>query len=335
MDIDKARLGTGSSIGSISLALAATASDLQTEQWIHIMPSGEFSPRDGRGPWAMHNADAVIAASTAFAGKKPIPVDYDHQIDMAVKNGQPALAAGWIKQLESRADGLWGFVEWTAKASAHVAAKEYRYLSPVFNYTPSGEVTRVLRAALTNNPALELTALASAQGQGADMQNQDPMVELRSLLGLPNDADMTAIIQMASDYKAAACGTKSDVEQFVSIGTFQEAIASTTMVFQQQAEETAWATAVDQAIQQGHILQQHKEVALALCHNDKAKFDQFVATISPFLKGIRSMQTGGIEPGIKGSGERSTHLDDTAKAVCRALGHSQEEFIQLGVTHAD
>ncbi len=163
----------GSCVGSIALVLAATANEAQAEQWIHIMPSGEFSGRDGRGPWAMHNADAVVAASMSFAGKKPIPVDYDHQIDMATKNGQPAPAAGWIKQLQVRADGLWGLIEWTSKASAHLAAKEYRYLSPVFNHTPSGEVTRVLRAALTNNPALELTALASTQG--ADLPAQDPL----------------------------------------------------------------------------------------------------------------------------------------------------------------
>jgi phage I-like protein len=316
----------GSCVGSIALALAATANESQEELWIHLMPSGEFSGRDGRGPWAMHNADAVIAASNAFAGKKPIPVDYDHQIDMAQKNGQPAPAAGWIKQLQARADGLWGLVEWTAKASAYLDAKEYRYLSPVFNHTPSGEVTRLLRAALTNNPALELTALASVQG--ADMQTQEPMVELCSLLGLSGDADMTAIIQAVRDLKPEAGCTQRDTNQ-------PETLASVTMAFQQQAEITAMATAVDLAIIHGHILPHHKETALALCHNDKAKFEQFVSTVSPFLKGIRGMQTSGLDPELRGANERSIHLDETAKAVCRALGHSQQEFIQLGVNHAD
>lgn len=315
---------TGSCVSSVALALAVTAHESQAEQWIHVVPSGEFSARDGRGPWSMHNADAVIAASSAFAGKKPIPVDYEHQIDLAGKNGQPAPAAGWITQLQARPDGLWGLVEWTEKASAHLDAKEYRYLSPVFNHTPSGEVTRVLRAALTNNPALELTALASTQG--TDMPNQDPMIELRSLLELPNDADMSAIIQAVRDLKPEACRTQSDANQ-------PETLASVTMAFQQQAEATAMATAVDIAIIQGHILEHHKETALALCHNDKAKFEQFVATVSPFLKGIRCMQTGGIAPELSDS--NTTHLDEAASAVCLALGHSQQEFIQLGVTNAN
>lgn len=333
MDCLKNQPRVGSCVGTIALALATTANESQAEQWIHLMPSGEFSGRDGRGPWAMHNTDAVIASSAAFAGKKPIPVDYDHQMDKASENGKPAPAAGWIKQLQSRADGLWGLVEWTDKASAHLAAKEYRYLSPVFNHTPSGEVTRVLRAALTNNPALELTALASVQG--TDMQNQDPLVELRSLLGLANDADMTAIVAAVRELTAEACSTNLDTDEFISIGTHQDVLASTTQAFQQQAEETAMATVVDQAIQQGHILPHHKELALELCHSGKDKFDLFVASISPFLKGIRSMQTGGIAPELKIFHKSSTYLDDTTKAVCQALGHSQDEFIQLGETHAD
>jgi phage I-like protein len=331
MDGTQTQPRIGSCVGSIALALAATANEHQAEQWIHLMPSGEFSGRDGRGPWAMHNADAVIAASAAFAGKKPIPVDYDHQIDMAVKNGQPAPAAGWIKQLQSRADGLWGLVEWTAKANAHLDAKEFRYISPVFNHTPSGEVTRVLRAALTNNPALELTALASAQG--ADMQAQDPLVELRSLLGTAGDADMTAIIQAVRDLIEPPATTQPEAKQLFSVGDMEAVKASTAMAFQQQAEETAMATAVDLAVIQGHILPHHKEIALTLCHNDKGKFEQFVSTVSPFLKGIRGMQTGGIAPDLIDTNERPAHLDETAKAVCHALGHTKEEFIQLGVTH--
>lgn len=253
---------------------------------------------------------------------------------MAVKNGQPAPAAGWIKQLESRGDGLWGLIEWTAKASAHLAAKEYRYLSPVFNFTPSGEVTRVLRAALTNNPALELTALASAQG--AELQSQDPLVELRSLLELANNADMASIVQAVRDLTMTACSAQSGNPLF-TLGQLEEAIASatasTTQGFQQQAEETALAAMVDKAIEQAHILPHHKEIGLALCRIDKGKFDQFVASVSPFLKSLRGMQTGGVAPELRGLGEHSSHLDDTAKAVCNALGHTPEEFIQLGVTH--
>jgi phage I-like protein len=332
MDYKQTQPLSGAGIGFIAMALASTDTELQAEQWIHLLPAGEFRARDGRGPWMLSDADAVILASAAYAGLKTIPVDYDHQIDNAIKNGQPAPAAGWIKRLESRADGLWGLVEWTEKAMAHLSAKEYRYLSPVFNFTPNGKVTRVLRAALTNNPALELTALASAQA--TDAPAPDTLVELRGLLGLADDADMAAIIEGVRNLMAATASTKPDLDQFVPIDAHQAVLAAAQTMLQ-QAEETAMATSVDQAIQQGHILEHHREFALELCRSAPGKFDQFVASVSPFLKGIRGMQTGGLAPELRGSAKPARHLDETDKAVCRALGHSQEEFIQLGVTHAD
>lgn len=323
---------TGAGIGFIAMALASADYEHQAEQWIHLLPSGEFRARDGRGPWMLSNADAVIAASSVYVGAKPIPVDYDHQIDNATKNGQPAPAAGWISRLESRADGIWGLVEWTEKARAHISAKEYRYLSPVFNYTPNGNITRVLRAALTNNPALELTALASTQT--SDTQATDPLAELRGLLGLVDDANVDVIIEAIRTLTAETASTKPDHSQFLPLSTYQAALAAAQAI-QQQAEETAMATSVDLAIQQGHILAHHREFALELCHSGTGNFDQFKAIVSPFLKGIRSMQTGGFAPEQRGPTKSMPTLDETDKAVCHALGHSQEEFIKLGVNHAD
>lgn len=121
--------------GSFVVALAETNDVAKSPQWVQLLPVGKFSASDGRGPWFVNNPEQVISNTLKRAGSKKIPVDYDHQIDNATKNGQPAIAAGWITQLEARDDGIWGLVEWTDKASAHLAAKEYRYLSPVINYT--------------------------------------------------------------------------------------------------------------------------------------------------------------------------------------------------------
>ncbi|MEQ8956545.1 MAG: Mu-like prophage major head subunit gpT family protein, partial [Coleofasciculus sp. C2-GNP5-27] len=48
-------------------------------------------------------------------------------------------------------------------AAEHIRKKEYRYISPTFLHERHGQnrVVRILRAALTNNPALHLVALAS------------------------------------------------------------------------------------------------------------------------------------------------------------------------------
>lgn len=64
-------------------------------------------------------------------------IDYEHQTDHTSENGQPAPAAGWIRELDVRGGALWGRVEWTAKAAASIAAREYRYISPTFRHTPA------------------------------------------------------------------------------------------------------------------------------------------------------------------------------------------------------
>jgi hypothetical protein len=51
--------------------------------------------------------------------------------------GGTAKAAGWIKELQVRDDGIFGRVEWTEAAAAAIKAGEYRYLSPVFFHDQS------------------------------------------------------------------------------------------------------------------------------------------------------------------------------------------------------
>ena len=63
-----------------------------------------------------------------------LPIDYEHQTlggTYSSPNGQ-APAAGWIKSLRSEPGiGLLAEIEWTEQARKMIAAKEYRYLSPV------------------------------------------------------------------------------------------------------------------------------------------------------------------------------------------------------------
>src|SRR5260370_5636764 len=72
-------------------------------------------------------------------------------------------AAGWIKQVRAVNGAIQGRIEWTPKGKDAVEAHEYRYVSPVFEYDDEGRVVRLLRAALTNNPNLNLPAIASAE----------------------------------------------------------------------------------------------------------------------------------------------------------------------------
>lgn len=105
--------------------------------WVKLMPLGRIAAgaaKDGR-VWNNSQPEQVVLASKAAID---LVIDYEHQTDLASKNGQIAPAAGWIKSMEVRDDGIWGKVEWTAKAAAYLNAKEYRYLSPTFIHTKTG-----------------------------------------------------------------------------------------------------------------------------------------------------------------------------------------------------
>lgn len=144
-----------------------------------------------------------------------IPIDYEHQTLQDVQ----APAAGWIKDLILKQDGVYAAVEWTEKAAQYLAAKEYRYLSPVVSVRESDRKALLLHsAALTNTPAIDgMTAIVNSAKAGStskvpldDMEgeadklppessetgNDDPtgfIKGLRGMLQLPDDAPYSDI----------------------------------------------------------------------------------------------------------------------------------------------
>jgi hypothetical protein len=132
--------------------------------WIDLIPAGVFSGRDGRGPYRNTNPNKVIAATLAQGLTAGLPIDFDHAIDLGAPQGLPAPAAGWIRNFRIVRGVIQGFVQWTNEGAKAVASKAYRYISPVFEFDPDGNVMFILRAAVTNNPNLNLTAISSRQG---------------------------------------------------------------------------------------------------------------------------------------------------------------------------
>jgi phage I-like protein len=149
---------------SMSKSLPANGS---APEWIEILPLGTFSTvtGDGRGPFHADGAK-VIAATKANGLDRGLPIDYDHRTYVA----DDSRAAGWIRELKMNGGKLWARVEWTPAATAAIARKEYRFISPVFKCQPddpnapagqmSGEVLFLKGAALTNDPALSLDGLS-------------------------------------------------------------------------------------------------------------------------------------------------------------------------------
>lgn len=330
-------------------------------EWVHLIPAGHFKGRDGRGPYDLADAKAVLAESEA-AGLEPV-IDYDHQTDLsAIKGvGGTAPAAGWIKQMEARADGIWAKVEWTAKGAAAIAAREYRYLSPVFLHTKAGRVIKVLRAALTNNPNLNLTALASQETdpsklkpKGDDME--ELLKELAAALGLPEDSDQEAIVAHARTLKedgaartdaikaiAKAAGAKEDEDADKVVTAVQAAIekagktdpdpgkfvpADVVTSLQAQVKELLAdksTQVVDQAIKDGKVTPANRDWALAYHAKDAEGFAKFVENQPAIV-------TAGDGAKGKPAGDGSLDADDMA--LCTALGLDPEEYKKTRATEA-
>ena len=135
-------------------------------EWITLIPAANFKGFDGRGPYRLDQPGHVVAATEEMIAKHMtagLPLDFDHATDFAAPEGRQSPAAGWIKQVRAVNGAIQGRIEWTPKGKDAVEAHEYRYVSPVFEYDDEGSVVRLLRAALTNNPNLNLPAIASAE----------------------------------------------------------------------------------------------------------------------------------------------------------------------------
>jgi phage I-like protein len=117
-------------------------------------------------------------------------------------------------------------VEWTDRGKEALEKKEYRYISPVFTSSASGEITAILRAALTNNPNLSLPALNSEQPPGNPAQEK-PMQNILAALGLAETAteqEAIALIQAMRAQLAAVSATKKPTVPIVALAAAESSV---------------------------------------------------------------------------------------------------------------
>lgn len=293
------------------------------EQWIHLVPLGDFGGRDGRGPYRVKDAGAVVLATREYHGKTQMAVDYDHQIDRAPATAGRAPAAGWIKGLQVRDTGIWGLVEWTEAAHAAIRAREYRYLSPVFRHSRDGTVTRLLRAALTNTPNLDLTALNSAGGDIMDILD-----ELRQLLGLPSDADGATVVAKVKDLAEGGTAANSAVDptRFVPIGDFERVVSELNRTRAGVTESEA-RHAVEAEVSAGRLPPYLRDWGIRTCTASKPVFDEFIKKTGPAVARLFTPQTPGHAPPGAGTG---AGLSAEEEAVCATMGLSPDDYRKHG-----
>jgi phage I-like protein len=313
-------------LGRAALEFMSATLPGSKDQWVHVMPAGDFSGRDGRGPYRLADAAGVIERSRRLAGPREIPIDYEHQTDRAPNNGQPAPAAGWINALQARADGIWARVTWTDRAAAFLARREYRYFSPTFYHTPEGAVVAIVRGALTNTPNLpQLLALASAEERPMDQFPALPetfLPELRQLLGLPETADAAAIL--AKVREAMTAQQAADPAKFVPIGVLETVVAEVNRLSHGISREAA-SSHVEMQIRHGNLPPALRAWGVSLCTVNKVAFDAFVDRTKGGFNAIIESQFGtkGLRPA-----SHASRLSDEDRAVCRNMGLTEDELLK-------
>lgn len=242
-------------------------------EWIHMLPLGILELTDSRSPIQVDQA-ALDSILEAFVKRgNDLVIDYEH----ATLSGNEAPAAGWIKELEARPDGLWARVDWTDKAAAYIRNKEYRYFSPVLPLDAKRRPTQMLNAGLTNFPAItHLPPLVAKSREGmevvvlaenspawtpAPQKKEEATAMLKQLIakfGLPPEATEAEVLALVETRVQEAVAFKTQAaalpEIFQALGLKADA---------KPGEITAAITVLKTAHQgdQGKLTDLEKEVA--------------------------------------------------------------------------
>ena len=347
-------------VSALAGAVEVVGADGTVKTDFLVLPYGDpIEARDGR-KWILRAGDhaaRVLAATRELLGATEMMIDYDHQAAYAATgNGNRAEAAGWVKgsSLRAEADGIHLTVDWTDEAKAALAARKYRYISPDFRFAKaSGEVTRIVRAGLTNSPALDLPALAhlwSGATPGEEMAktltfSAASMVALATALAIkPDELDETkalaAIVELANERTALAAVRSeleldADADEAVAIAAIRQlgkAAAPDPSKFVPKAgydelaarlstiEEIRVLASVDQAVADGKLAPSMKKWAIDLGKSDEPALAAFIAAATPFAGAGTTVQ-----------GEPKTEkgkLTAEEKAICSLTGVSETDFLK-------
>lgn len=247
--------------------------------------------------------DSATAAVEAFSSQGvDLPVDYEHQTlggEFAAPSGQ-APAAGWIRRLEAiEGVGIFADVTWTPAAMAQLAAREYRYLSPVAIVRKSDRKLVALHSvALTNKPAIVGMQPIVNRQHASNRKETDVMDEqaeaLRDALGLDPGVATEEVLVAA----------KERIE------------SQTREMAQRDAEEV-----VVTALRAGKLTEAQREWAIELAATDRAGFDAWEEA-APVI-----VTPGRTEPPDATAGDDRTRRVVAARARTEFRNHPELEMV--------
>jgi phage I-like protein len=338
-------------------AIAALALPAVTGAEQVLIPAGAFDAPDGAmagsGPWALSDTEGAALAARIRARGRDLPIDYEHQTLLAANNGQPAPAAGWVSAAEVRWQqgvGITAPVHWTERAAAMIGAGEYRFLSPVFRYSPAtderpGTPTALLHLALTNTPALPtLPEVRLAAASRYPLDPPDPETPMKktfqqsvaAALSQPETATDTELLAAlavslndAADKIAALSADKTALDEQIAALKSGSAPADVVQDLQQQIAalksqqlQREVDDLVDAALADGRVLPAMEQWARDLGTADLAALTSYLDKAAP-IAALKGTQTGGAAP-VGADGKPAPSPEE--QAVMAAMGLSADEY---------
>jgi len=319
-------------------------------EWILLLPLGQVELVDRPEPLQVDPESLTVMVGAFRSRGVDLVIDYEHQS----LQGRQAPAAGWIKDLEDRDDGLWARVEWTSQAREYLRNREYRYFSPVLQLDPeTRKPLALMQVGLTNVPAIKRLPPLVAKWQGAAPEQEEGVVKvpnqtpedegkrtdkevekLKLLLGLGPEAEDQAVWagvlevlqNLAAALKLPEAATGEQI--LAAVEAMQLKVQQLAQVeeelrhlrFRLAAETTNQA--VEEALKAGKIAPSQKSWALEYYRQDPKGFQTFVARapqVVPTGMELQLRQDDLPAPG---------HLAPEEVILCRCLKLSPEQYLK-------
>ncbi|MCF6763781.1 phage protease [Pseudomonas fragi] len=304
-------------------------SDGKAPDWVELIPAGPtVVGRDGR-QWLFDEQAQMLVQSSFTTRAIDLPLDWEHATQHRAPKGESAPAAAWISQFEIREGALWGKVAWTPNGEIQVTNREYRFLSPVFDFDPdTTRIARLVSAGLTNKPNFLLTALNQETTENMPVKLSPALL---AALGLPETATEEQAIAATTQLKAtaqAANTEKPNLTQFVPRADYdalglRATNAEQALATQKKADHDKQVdAAITSATQAGKITPSTVEYHRAMCQDEAGlnRFKEFV-TAAPIVAAPSDL--GGKKPQ-----DTATALNAEEQQVAKLLGISEADFIK-------
>ncbi len=308
-----------------ALCFQLPASGETAPEWVELIPApnadGLVVGADGR-KWTMRSVEQILAAFN-----RRLPIDINHATDLAAAKGGESPAVAWIERLEARNGALWGRVEWTERGSALLRDRAYRFLSPAFLHTKTGEIVQLTSAALTNTPNFDL-ALNRAAHQEPPIMWKDVLKALKLSESAGEAEAVTAINALQAEHQTALNAAQTpSLDKFVPRADYDVALNRATTAegeiksIQDKALEQTITTEVDAAQKAGKITPATRDFYVAMCRKEGGldEFRKFVEAASPVLDPEKKPAQGKPEKTVGA-------LTEAQKALCSQMGVSHEDY---------